>query len=57
MKCEIQEKLLDIPEQPVPPPLSRAVEIAALAKAFEEMRDALEGRQHVERYTQAMAHV
>jgi two-component system sensor histidine kinase CreC len=27
-----------------------------LATAFEEMRDALEGRQHVERYTQAMAH-
>ncbi len=27
-----------------------------LGTAFEEMRDALEGRQHVERYTQAMAH-
>lgn len=38
------------------PPASRAAEIAALAKAFEEMRDALEGRQHVERYTQALAH-
>ncbi|MBI2497873.1 MAG: two-component system sensor histidine kinase CreC [Opitutae bacterium] len=38
------------------PPQSRATEIAALAKAFEEMRDALEGRQHAERYTQAMAH-
>ena len=24
--------------------------------AFEEMRDALEGRQHVERYTQALTH-
>ena len=40
----------------VAPPLSRATEIAALAKAFEEMRDALEGRQHAERYTQALAH-
>ncbi len=40
----------------VPPPRSRATEIAALAQAFEEMRDALEGRQHVERYTQALAH-
>lgn len=39
-----------------PPPPSRATEIAALTKAFEEMRDALEGRQHAERYTQALAH-
>lgn len=38
------------------PPPSRATEIAALARAFEEMRDALEGRQHAERYTQALAH-
>lgn len=38
------------------PPQSRAVEIAALARAFEEMRDALDGRQHAERYTQALAH-
>ncbi len=38
------------------PPPSRAAEIAALARAFEEMRDALEGRQHAERYTQALAH-
>lgn len=37
-------------------PTSRAAEIAALAQAFEEMRDALEGRQHVERYTQVLAH-
>ena len=42
--------------RPVPPPQSRAIEIAALSRAFEEMRDALEGRQHVERYTQALAH-
>ncbi|HVZ65162.1 MAG TPA: ATP-binding protein [Lacunisphaera sp.] len=42
--------------RPVRPPLSRAVEIAALAQAFEEMRDALEGRKHAERYTQALAH-
>jgi two-component system sensor histidine kinase CreC len=27
-----------------------------LGTAFEEMRDALEGRQHAQRYTQAMAH-
>ena len=38
------------------PPSSRAKEIAELSRAFEEMRDALEGRQHVERYTQALAH-
>ncbi|MCM2273771.1 MAG: ATP-binding protein [Candidatus Didemnitutus sp.] len=38
------------------PPQSRAKEIADLSRAFEEMRDALEGRQHVERYTQALAH-
>lgn len=37
-------------------PVSRAKEIAALAAAFEEMRDALEGRQHAERYTQVLAH-
>lgn len=42
--------------RPVPPPQSRATEIAALSRAFEEMRDALEGRQHAERYTQALAH-
>jgi len=39
-----------------PPPRSRATEIAELSQAFEEMRDALEGRQHVERYTQTLAH-
>lgn len=38
------------------PPQSKAREIADLSQAFEEMRDALEGRQHVERYTQALAH-
>ncbi len=38
------------------PPASRALEIAALAQAFEEMRDALEGRQHAARYTKALAH-
>lgn len=37
-------------------PESRAKEIAALGRAFEEMREALEGRQHVERYTQVLAH-
>jgi two-component system sensor histidine kinase CreC len=38
------------------PPASRAAEIAALAMAFEEMRMTLEGKAHVERYTQALAH-
>jgi two-component system, OmpR family, sensor histidine kinase CreC len=38
------------------PPASRASEVAALAKAFEEMRVALEGKAYVERYTQALAH-
>lgn len=38
------------------PPASRAREIAELSTAFEEMREALEGRQHVERYTQTLAH-
>jgi two-component system sensor histidine kinase CreC len=38
------------------PPASRAAEIAALARAFEEMRVSLEGKAHVERYTQALAH-
>ncbi len=38
------------------PPGSRAREIADLGRAFEEMREALEGRQHVERYTQTLAH-
>lgn len=40
----------------VAPPRSRAVEIAELSQAFEEMRDALEGRQHAARYTKALAH-
>jgi two-component system sensor histidine kinase CreC len=40
----------------VAPPQSRAKEVAELGQAFEEMRDALEGRQHVERYTQTLAH-
>ncbi len=42
--------------RPAAPPPSRATEIAELGQAFEEMRDTLEGRQHVERYTQALAH-
>lgn len=42
--------------RPATPPASRATEIAALARAFEEMRTALEGKAHVERYTQALAH-
>jgi two-component system sensor histidine kinase CreC len=38
------------------PPASRASEVAALSKAFEEMRVALEGKAYVERTTQALAH-
>jgi two-component system, OmpR family, sensor histidine kinase CreC len=38
------------------PPASRADEIATLSRAFEEMRVTLEGKAHVERYTQALAH-
>jgi two-component system, OmpR family, sensor histidine kinase CreC len=39
---------------PLPPLPGRTLH--DLGTAFEEMRDALEGRQHVERYTQALAH-
>jgi len=42
--------------RPALPPGSRAAEIAALVRAFEEMRIALEGKAYVERYTQALAH-
>lgn len=38
------------------PPQSRATEIAALTRAFEEMRAAIEGKAYVERYTQTLAH-
>lgn len=38
------------------PPATKAREVAALGAAFEEMRLALEGRQHLERTTQALAH-
>jgi len=37
-------------------PASRATEIAALGRAFEEMRATIEGKAYVERYTQALAH-
>jgi two-component system sensor histidine kinase CreC len=40
----------------VTPPSLPGKTLRVLATAFEEMRDALEGRQHVERYTQALAH-
>jgi two-component system sensor histidine kinase CreC len=42
--------------RPASPPASRAAEIAALSRAFEEMRVSLEGKAYVERYTQALAH-
>lgn len=38
------------------PPRLPGRTLADLGLAFEEMRDALEGRQHAERYTQALAH-
>ncbi len=38
------------------PPASRAREIAELGRAFEEMRESLEGRQRMERYTQVLTH-
>ncbi|MBI5381754.1 MAG: two-component system sensor histidine kinase CreC [Opitutae bacterium] len=38
------------------PPGSRATEIAALTRAFEEMRTTLEGKAYVERYTHDLAH-
>lgn len=42
--------------RPARPPSSRATEISALGRAFEDMRVALEGKAYVERYTQALAH-
>lgn len=38
------------------PPPSRAAEVTALTRAFEEMRTALEGKAYVEEYTQALTH-
>ncbi len=40
----------------VSPPASRAREVAALAREFEAMRVALEGKAYVEHYTQTLAH-
>jgi two-component system, OmpR family, sensor histidine kinase CreC len=37
-------------------PTLRTDEVKKLGAAFEEMRDALEGKQHVERYVQALTH-
>lgn len=37
-------------------PTSRAAEVEALARAFDEMRTALEGKAYVEEYTQALTH-
>lgn len=42
--------------QPAVRPASGATEVAALARAFDEMRAALEGKQYVERYTQTLTH-
>jgi two-component system sensor histidine kinase CreC len=55
------ERLTDYAEavrdgKPARPPESSAAEIATLGRAFEEMRVTLEGKAHVERYTQALAH-
>lgn len=42
--------------RPVKPPKLPGKTLRELSTAFEEMRDALEGRQHAERYTRALAH-
>lgn len=42
--------------KPVEVPKLPGRTLQELGTAFEEMRDALEGRQHVERYTQALTH-
>ena len=42
--------------KPVAPPRLPGRTLRDLGTAFEEMRDALEGRQQVERYTQTLAH-
>lgn len=39
-----------------PPPSFGGGEIGALGRAFEEMRDALEGKQYVENYVQTLTH-
>lgn len=39
-----------------PPPALRDPEMSVLAQAFEEMRDALEGRRYVERYVETLTH-
>jgi len=38
------------------PPESMALEISELGRTFEDLRQALEGKQYVERYTQTLAH-
>lgn len=43
-------------KRPAAPRLGFSTEIKQLGSAFEEMRDALEGRKYVERYVQALAH-
>lgn len=42
--------------QPAAPPRLPGRTLRELGTAFEEMRDALEGRQQIERYTQTLAH-
>jgi two-component system sensor histidine kinase CreC len=42
--------------RPASPPMSRATEIAALSRAFEEMRATIEGKAYVEHYTQTLTH-
>ncbi len=43
-------------KRPKPPRLGFSSEMRQLGGALEEMRDALDGRQYVERYVQALAH-
>lgn len=42
-------------KRPAPPPVGRS-EIGRLAESFEQMRDALEGKQYVERYVETLTH-
>ncbi|MBT3296002.1 MAG: two-component system sensor histidine kinase CreC [Verrucomicrobia bacterium] len=42
-------------KRPAPPPIGRS-EVGRLAESFEQMRDALEGKQYVERYVETLTH-
>ena len=42
-------------KRPAPPPIGRS-EVGRLAESFEQMRDALEGKQYVEHYVETLTH-